>query len=253
MAFNCSAPGIGSQALDFVLDTNAPAKMYVGKSIAPKLFVKVTIPSLVIQLAESPLVNVTQADATGKVTVGVNGKAVVANVTYPRTQLPSPARDFPVNLPVTLPKLTPTSAGTIRYTPGPLTATLNGYDAEGTNKGSVTANCTVKDTGKVIDTIKVIKSPTKINGSAAYGKAKERVVDSVKLTATSGIMPTGSITVRLFRNGHKLRSATIPLVVGQASKVFNGVHKPGAYKVVTTYAGSRALLSSSKSKSFRIH
>ncbi|MFL6158409.1 MAG: DUF6801 domain-containing protein [Marmoricola sp.] len=255
MAYNCEAPGIGSQALNFVLDTNAPAKMYVGRTISPKLTVKVTIPGFVIGLAK--FAGVYYADATGVVNVGVNGRTVKGNAVYPYTKLPDGNADFPVNLPVPLPPLKPTAAGTIRYTPGPLTATLSGYDnhankADATKVGDVTAHCTVKTKGRVIDTIKVVKSPTVTGAPLTYTKATKQVVSSITVAASSGITPYGKVTSVLYRGKTKIKSVTKTLAQGAATTAFGGVSKKGSYKVVTTYSGSGAHLKSTRTKAFTV-
>lgn len=255
MAYSCTAPGIGSQDLNFELGTNAPQKMYVGRSFTPSLTVRTVIPGWVIGLAK--VANVHYADATGEITVKVNGKDVVGHAVFPYTKLPTDGKDFPVNLPVTLPTLTATKAGTVRYTPGPIHAALTGYDdhankEDATVIGTVDANCAVKTTGKVIDTVTFVRSATATTGAVVHAKAAKKVTATAKVVARSGVVPTGRVRMVLFKGKKRVAAKTVTLAGGRATTTFAPVRAKGRYKVVTTYGGNAATTGSTVTRSFRV-
>jgi hypothetical protein len=257
--YNCSSPDYNSgstQAISFT-ESISPATVYIGKSASPALVVKATIPSSLATLIT--LFGIKSASATGTFPVVINGAAKSLPFTYPRTDLPGGGSAFAVTIKVPLPKLAAPSLSKVTYSSGANVAVaLTGYnqttehEQSGDSVGSISATCTLSGVSKTIGTITHVKAPTKTKATAAYGKAKKRVTASAKVTASSGALPSGDVTFSLYRNGTKIRTASVSLAGGSASKVFGGVHRPGSYKVVADYAGAGALRSSSASKSFKV-
>jgi hypothetical protein len=255
--YTCSAEALNGNTLDisFALTTTAPAKIYVGKSHTPTLVVKATIPGNIVFLAS--VFGVKSASATGTVTVKINGVASSRQLLFPRTDIPQSAQAFPVTINVGLPKLSPTAVGSVTYKPGPVALTLEGYNktvaaaAAGDSVGTIAAECTSKAPNQVIDTVSFVRSATRIAGKLTSVPGK-KVRATATVTATSGIVPVGTMTAKVFRGKKLLATRKATLAKGAVAAVFPKPAKKGRYKVVISYAGSKAHLASSTAKTFRI-
>lgn len=252
----CSADGLdGELELDFVMDVT-PARVYVGRSVSPKLTVKATIPANVVGLAA--FFGVKSASATGTYTVGINGTPTPRSFVFPRTDIPQSATPFTATIVMSLPALTRTTTAAISYQPGPVELTLTGYNktkaqaADGDSVGSVDAQCTPDSPNQVIGKVAFVKSPTAVTTATSYAREAKKVKAVAKVTAASGVVPRGTVTSVLYRGQTKIKSRTATLVGGRATVVFTGVKKKGTYKVVSRYSGSGAHNPSTKARTFRI-
>jgi hypothetical protein len=253
--YTCGAKALNGTKLKikFNLDTTAPSRMYVGQSTSPTLIVKATIPRNVVGLAA--FFGVKSASAIGTFGVVINGTLRKRPLVFPRTDIPQTPTDFPVTIMVPLPAATRSTVGVVTYKPGPVAVTLYGYKNKtadgGASFGNVTASCTSDAPKKVIDSIAFVKSATAVSTTAAYSKVTKKLSETATVTAASGSVPAGFVTATLYKGQSKVASKKIALINGVASAAF-GALKPGSYKLVTTYAGTKALKASSKVNTFTI-
>lgn len=253
----CKSDALEGQSLDLDFTLNVlPTQAYVGRTVTPKMVVKATIPGNIVGLAA--FFGVKSASATGTFNVGVNGTTSPRPFVFPRTDIPQSATPYTATINVGLPAVKRTAVSSVLYKPGNVAITLTGYNkkkadaAPGDSVGSVDADCTSKSPNQVIGKVAFVKSPTAVAASVAYAGAAKKVTSLAKVTAVSGVVPTGKVTSVLFRGTTKVKTLTATLVGGKATTVFTGVQRKGSYKVVTTYGGSAAHKASTRTKFFSI-
>jgi hypothetical protein len=66
------------------------------------------------------------------------------------------------------------------------------------------------------------------------------------------VTPAGTVTAKVFRGTKLVSSRAATLSGGTATATFPKPTKKGLYKVVLKYAGSKALLGSTATRTFRI-
>jgi hypothetical protein len=254
LTYTCDLPVLGATDFSISSDTNAPATLYLGKSFTPTLTSDAQVPVSLANLAASDL-KATSVDGTMISTVTVNGVATQVSQTFAKRTVPASSTE-PLALTATgaMPSLTASRPGSVTYVPGDLVITLNFYPSGG-GKASTFSDmaCGLHPTTRIIDKVSDAKSPTRTTGTAAYAKKSKKVTAVAKVAASSGAVPTGKVTVALYKGGTKLKTVTKALAAGKASVVFTGVKAKGAYKVVTSYPGTSLVSGSSSSKSFTIH
>lgn len=176
----------------FTIDSDAPAKMYVGESFTPTMTWAVALPSTIPADAES-------VDGTATGHGDVNGLAVPPyEMVIART--PVPVQPAPVRFTATgkSAPVAPTAPGDLALHAGDFAATLHFYDAE--TGGTETAGTPQRVTCVVppgppptIDTIVVAaKSSTTLTLAKALTAYGEDLVASAKVTTTGGT-PDGDV------------------------------------------------------------
>lgn len=255
--YTCTAPDYNDQKfkIDFAVDIT-PLKVYVGTTKSPKAVVKATIPGNIVGLAA--FFGIKSASATGKFSLNTGGTMKASSFTFPRTNIPQQAQSYTAVINVPLPAVSSKVVRTLTYKPGPIAVTLTGYNktkenAEpGDNVGSLDAGCTSDTPNQVLRTLAFVKSPTAVAAALTYSKATKRATETVKVNATSGVVPTGSVTATLFRGTSKVAAKTVALSGGKATVAFAGVKAKGSYKVVTRYNGSAAHNPSTATRSITV-
>ena len=253
LPYSCELPDpIGTTELLIQADTNAPSPLYLGTSFAPVLTTRAQVPPSLSNAVAA--LGARSVDGTIVSRVATNG--VVTPVTQQIKNQPiPPSTKVPVTIVATGPmaKLTAKPGGSTTYVPGDLLVSLNFRSSGGGSVASFSdLDCSVPETTKRVDTVAYAKSPTKVTPSATYSKGKKKVIASVRVTATSKVVPGGKVTAVLYRGSKKVTSVSATLKSGKASATFGGVSKKGSYKVVVSYGGSPVANPSTASKSFTV-
>lgn len=231
-------------------DTNAPKKLYVGKSVTPRLTRATVVEAGTVNLAR--LAGARSVDGHILSTVTLNGAARQIKGTVPRTDLPA-SGDLPVSASGPMPKLTAAKVGSMTYKPGDIAVTLTFYDQSGDEALAVEdAPCDLESAPTVIDKVAFLKSPTKVAESASYSKAKKKATATARISSTSKVGAVGKVTFKLYRGKKRLKTRTVTVRKGKASTSFPGVRAKGGYKITARYGGSKALKPSSASRTFRV-
>lgn len=249
--YSCAISGSFNFTFTFNQDTNAPSKVYLGKSFTPTYTATTGLPEGAVNIARS--FGVTKFDGAIDATVMVNGSPITVHAPIKKTSVPSSGG---ITLKATgpMPKLKPASAGSVVYKPGNILFTVNAYKADNSTLFSLDkGKCTMPANTRTMDTVKYVRSPTRTATTARYSKAHKKVTAAAKITSTSGVGASGSVLFALYKGSTELMSATKTIAGGKASAVFSGISKKGSYKVVATYGGSGKLAGSSSSKAFTLH
>jgi hypothetical protein len=256
LGYSCTLPVIGARTFPMVIGTNAPATVYLGTSFTPTLTTVVQVPPEMADLMANELGAAT-VDGTISGPVRTGGSTTTVVQTIRSTPIPpSNAVPFPVTARGTLPRITASAPGTVTYLPGDLEVTLNFKKPNGsptTPIGSfANLDCTMPATSATIDKVALAKSPTRVAGSAGYAKAKKKVTAVATVSATSRLVPAGTVTAVLRKGKARLRTVTATLSKGRATVVFPGKRAKGTYAVVITYPGSSTMLGSTTTRTFTV-
>lgn len=253
LAYSCALPVLGSTDFQISADSNAPSPMYLGKSFGPTLTTKAQIPaSLANQVAEG--LNASSVDGTITYQARINGVVTPITQTFSSTTIPETST-APVTVTARgpLPKLTANAVGSITYLPGDLTITLTFRKPGGESVGEFEdIDCTMPPNSKVIDKVVYAKSPSAVAPAVGYSKSARKVTATAKVTARSGLVPTGKVVAVLYKGKTKLKTRSANLAGGKARITFTGVSKPGGYKVVLTFTGNARTNASTASRRITI-
>lgn len=234
--YECTITGEYKYTFAFNQDTNIPTKIYAGKARVFTYTATTDFPEPGVATAR--FFGVTSFDGAIDATVLVNGKPVQVHAPIPKTNVPSNTNQLTLSAsgPITIPAQ---AVGAVVLKPSNIKFTVRAYKADNStlftlNKG----NCTMAPNTKTMDTSAAVKSPSATTASLAYAKATKRATSTAVVKATSGAVPTGTVTMTLFKGTTKVTAKTIALTNGKAVGVFTGVKAKGTYKVVSKYNGS---------------
>lgn len=247
--YDCQIDGGYSFTFTFDQDTSADPTGYVGKKYVYSA--KTSLPADGVNVAR--FFGVTAFDGAIDATVLVNGVPVQVRAPIKRTPVP-PSGGIVLTATGPLPAVV-RAAPSVVYKPGAIKFSVNAYQADNSKLfGLDRGDCTMDEAGatKTMDTVTYVKSPTRTSPAVAHAKRAKKVTAVARLTATSGVVPTGKVTAALFKGRTKVRTATPALVGGKATASFTRIKAKGSYRVVFTYAGSAAHHGSSATKTFTI-
>ena len=240
----------GSTTFTIDADSNAPATMSTGATFTPTLTSTVTMPSAFVDGLRA---HFTSMSGNVVSNIKINGVAKQVTQTFASQNFPASGA-MTVSAKGPFPQLAPTTAGSITYLPGNDVVTMNW---SGSLSATGTATCTMPANNTQIDQVSVTgstitkrKSTTVV--TASYKRATRKLTAHVVVSA-SGLTPTGTVKIALYKAGHFVRSVTKTLSSGKASTVFTKVRHPGHYTVTATYSGSSRVFSSKGSKSITLH
>ncbi|EON24457.1 adhesin-like protein [Nocardioides sp. CF8] len=245
VTYTCSAAG---QTFDLpvVIDSDAPAKMYVGDSVTPTITADTALPGSLAQLAKTSF-GAESFDGSVVADGALNGTPVPVNQTIPNTLLGDQTTPTPVPFRATgqapLP-LKPGAPGDLVLTAGNFDATFNFKKADGTAAAPpIGATCTLPG-GKapVIDTVVVVsRSSTALTLSRTRAGYGAPVTATAKVT-TPGGTPAGDVTFVVDGVSTKVqvKDGAASLVINQAAVGDNPVSATFTPKDTTHYEGSSA-------------
>ncbi|MET3962079.1 hypothetical protein ABIE44_002013 [Marmoricola sp. OAE513] len=254
LTYSCDLPlPVGPTAFEVGAGTNAPSTVYLGTGYTPTLKTLAKIPKDLAKLAASSL-DAEWVEGTIVSNLTVNGAPMSVSQKIVKRSMPAdPSGPVEVTALAALPRLAPRAAGSTTYLPGDLEVTLKFTKANGSSAGAFSnLDCHMPSNSKQVDKVAFAKSPSKVSPSVRYSKAKKKVTAGAKVSATSGLVPTGKVTAALFKGTRKVRTVTATLAGGKATAVFKKVKAKGGYKVVFAYAGSSTVNGSGASRSFTV-
>ena len=195
LLYDCTSEDLGSHVVSAVIDTDAPATLLAGQSVPVTVTTTVTIPESMADVVR--LAGVTAVDGTAVADGYVNGAIRQANLTIPKTVVPS-ADDAPIVVTGSGPTA-PLGAAipvVLDLTAGGFTATFNLYNASDTIFDTATMVCTVQPSQIVlVDSVTVNGVPTTTTITVAspleYGAAPDVTAD-VAVTG-SNAKPAGTV------------------------------------------------------------
>lgn len=251
LAYGCTLPVLGKSTFLIDQDTNV-STVYLGRSARPVLTTRAQIPEDKVSLIASAL-KAKYTDGTITALLKSNGVETPVSQVIPKTALPASG---PMTLVAqgALAALAPKAVGSMTYLPGDLRITLNFYETANGPKSAEFKNlpCAMPKNDKVVDKVAYAKSPSKVTPSATYAKSAKKVTAVARVTAVSGVVPTGKVTAVLYQGAKKLKAITADLAGGKATAVFAGIKTKGSYKVVITYAGSPTVNGSTGTKALSV-
>lgn len=247
LTYTCTVPVLGDKTFTVVADTNAPARLASGKKVRPKVTATVTIPEDVVGLIHGVL-GARSVDGTAVVDTVVNGATKQVEMTVPSTEVPA-SGPLEIVATGTGDALRAGKAGSrITMLSGGFSSLLSFKKEDGSTALDADVPCTL-DEGQdaTVDTIKVVKAPSKTRATVKFRKAKK--VLAYKTTVRSSAKVTGKVRLVIKRNGKKVRSVKVKLNKRGVAKYNLKRVKKGKYVATAKYLGnSNAKKSSDKVK-----
>ena len=240
LTYTCTVLGAAKQ-FKVVADTDAPASVAYGETVAPTASGTITVPEDVVTTARDG--GAKKVDGKADVTATVNGAPRPLTLTAAKqTNVPnSGTMDIEVSGPAG--SFAGAAAGTsYAVAVGDFVATLNLYEANGTVLPAPLSPqvipCVI-DAGQnpAVDTITVVKDATTATVVARDITAHHRPKAKVTVTSEHGTIPLGSIKAKLLRKGKVLQTKVLALRDGVRKVRFAPVAKTGDYTVRVRYQG----------------
>lgn len=239
--YTCSALGGLAPGLKFAAtaDTDAPATLAFGRSVAPKLTAQISIDETTATLMRTA-VDAKSISGTGDIQTLVNTAQSTTKVTIADTPVPASG------------PMTVTAKGVMSAIKGDklgekvvglkdFTAVLMVNKNAGGDPQPVDVNC-VQDAGQnnTVDTLKVVQGTSSTATRLAWN-AKTKT-----LTATATVTPkaTGRVSFVITKNGKRFKTVAVSLNARSQAVAKLARLRKGTYKVVAKYTGSATLKAS---------
>lgn len=235
--YTCTVLG-GEQTFQADTDTNAPAKMVVGRKSKPlNVTSTVTIPGSLAGLMHA--VGARTADGTALADSTVAGKKITTELAVPTTEVPAEG-DLVVQASGVGKALAPMKAGPLKITAGDFVSTLHLYDEAGEELAGLSPQevpCTAAP--KVVDTVQVLKAGSKTTVKPSFMRKVNRLRTVSTVKANTAVKARGKVKVVVKRNGKQIRQKLVKVSPkGKAAAVFAKMPKKGNFVIISRYMGS---------------